>query len=312
MNEELLYRYLKVETTQEENEQILEWLDANPVKHQKELEALQYLYFSLEEGNPTHAQKSLRIGAFRRKIIYIASAAAALALIAGANYIGKEQAYNELTTRMTSLEIPGGQRMQITLEDGSQVWLNAGTRMEYPAVFGCTERRVRLYGEAMFAVKHEQSRPFIVETFASEVQVLGTRFNVVAEESSQIFSTALLEGSIKVVSKSNQEVLLLEPNDEANLVDGHIVKNTIDDPVAMQWTEGIVSMRGLTFEELMSKFEKAFGVEIVIRVKIMPILDIQRGKIRVADGIDHALRVVQLAAKFKFSRNEEANLIVIE
>lgn len=312
MNEELLYRYFKVETTSKENEQILEWLDADPVKHQQELEAAQYLYFTLEGANPASRAKPSRILSLRKALTYFASAAAVAALMVGANYIGKQETYIKFTSRMATLEVPNGQRMQITLEDGSKVWLNAGTRLEYPVVFGRGERRVKLSGEAMFAVEHEKSRPFIVETFASEVEVLGTKFNVMADEASSKFSTALLEGSVKIIANCDHETLILAPNEVVNLVNGRLVKDVINDPMAMKWPEGIISLKGLTFLELMSKFEKAYGVKILIRLKIMPTLDIQRGKIRVSDGIDHALRVVQLATDFEFSRNDENNTIVIE
>ncbi|EKC56861.1 protein containing FecR protein domain protein, partial [human gut metagenome] len=64
--------------------------------------------------------------------------------------------------------------MQMTLADGTLVHLNAGTTLEYPVVFSRKDRRVKLTGEALFEVAHNAKHPFIVETFATDLQVLGT------------------------------------------------------------------------------------------------------------------------------------------
>ncbi|MEG2061889.1 MAG: FecR domain-containing protein [Alistipes sp.] len=312
MNEELLYRYFRGATTSEENNQIWEWLASDPEKNKKEMRDVRYILSALDNGIcssipvPMHSH-----GLVRRIVRYSVGVAALVALLIGANFLGQHKIYSDISSRSVVMQVPVGQRMQITLEDGSKVWLNAGTRLEYPAVFGKGKRCVRLFGEAMFEVQHEHTRPFIVETFASDVEVLGTKFNVMADEVAGQFSTALLEGSVKVVGKNNGGTLFMQPNDVVSLVNGRLVKKKIDDPVEFLWTEGIISIKGMTFAELMSKFEKTYGVKIEIESKVMPKLDIRSGKIRMADGIDHALRVLQLTADFEYSRNEERNSIVI-
>lgn len=86
--------------------------------------------------------------------------------------------------------------MELTLEDGSRLWLNSGTELEYPAVFSRKSRDVVLHsGEVMFDVANDGRRPFNVETYASTISVLGTKFNVSVDEASGEFSAALLRGS---------------------------------------------------------------------------------------------------------------------
>lgn len=85
------------------------------------------------------------------------------------------------------MQAPNGQRLKLTLPDGTGVQLNSGSVIEYPSVFGKDVRRIRLSGEAMFDVTHNEEQPFVVETFASDIRVLGTRFNVVANENASDF-----------------------------------------------------------------------------------------------------------------------------
>ena len=105
----------------------------------------------------------------------------------GAAYLGKVVYHHSLSEREMSICVPAGQRMQMTLADGSHVQLNAGTTLEYPVVFDRKARRVKLSGEALFEVTHDSSHPFIVETFATDIQVLGTKFNVLADSGSELF-----------------------------------------------------------------------------------------------------------------------------
>lgn len=215
-----------------------------------------------------------------------------------------------MASQITSFETPAGQRVSLDLADGTHVWLNSGSRIEYPVVFDRRIRRVRISGEAMFDVTHDADRPFIVETFASRIEVLGTKFNVVADESRSLFSTTLLEGKVKV--SSGDQNVILHPDEVVNLINGHLLVFHNNDPVAMQWPEGILSMKGISFEELMAKFERIYDVKIVYECEKIPMIEFASGKIRISDGIDHALRVLQHVSDFTYERDEEHNIIRIK
>lgn len=107
-----------------------------------------------------------------------------------------------LAEQINTLQVPYGQRLKFTLPDGSSVQLNSGAKIEYPSVFKKNLRRVKLSGEAVFDVEHDERCPFVVETFASDIRVLGTKFNVVADERHQRFSTALLQGRVQLQTGS--------------------------------------------------------------------------------------------------------------
>lgn len=315
MNPRLLTKYQENTATDAEMEQVLDWLDADPA-HRRELDERDKVF----AASAVHGTRLLhrmqksesRRGAVRRIVRYALEAAAVVAVGFGLSQAMMEQRIGEWAQRTTTLEVPAGHFMSMKLQDGTTVWLNSGTKLEYPLVFAKGERRVKVEGEAMFDVEHDPAHPFVVETFACDVEVLGTKFDVVAEQTNNIFSTALLRGSVKVTSRlAAREQVVLRPNEEVRLVGGHLSLDRINDPEGYLWTEGKISIKGLSFAELMRKFEKSFGVKITIEREQMPALNYNHGKIRISDGVDSALRLLQMAGNFTYTRNEEDGTIVI-
>lgn len=313
MQEETIYRYLVGRCSREEELAVKEWYAENPEEHQREIDRVRFLFESTlihhTVGRPAARQAASGSMPLRPFIRRVMRAAAVVALMVGSAYAAHEYAYGEMSGRTTTFEVPAGQRIGIDLADGTHVWLNAGSRIEYPAVFGRGSRRVKVSGEAMFDVTHDAQRPFIVETYASTIEVLGTKFNVEADEAADRFSTSLIRGKVKV-SAEGQEVYL-NPDQTVDLIDGNLVVTRTQDPACMLWTEGILSMKGVSFEELMGKFEKLYDVRFVYECRTMPVVEFASGKIRIADGVDHALKVLQHVAKFSYEHDQESNVIYI-
>jgi ferric-dicitrate binding protein FerR (iron transport regulator) len=100
---------------------------------------------------------------------------------------------------MTSVATPRGGTYQITLPDGTKVWLNAASSLSFPSTFqGLGNRKVELSGEAYFEVAKDKTHPFIVSSSKQEVEVLGTHFNINSYADEQVTRTTLLEGSVRV------------------------------------------------------------------------------------------------------------------
>ena len=312
MQDEIIYRYLTGNCTQEEETYIKEWYAQDPANHQRKIDRVRFLFESMLVHHVIGAaeKKPNRIWTPRVVVRHSIRIAALLALFTGGLYWMRSHTYKEMSSQMTAFEVPAGQRVSLNLADGTHVWLNSGTRIEYPAVFDRKIRRVHIDGEAMFDVTHDTDRPFIVETFASEVEVLGTKFNVLADKEHETFSTALIDGKVKI-TVGNQNVVL-HPGEVASLVNKRLTVTQNDDPVAMQWTDGILSMKGVSFEDLMSKFEKLYDVRIIYECEKIPTIEFASGKIRISDGIDHAFRVLQHVADFTYERDEEHNVIRIK
>ena len=313
MQKEVIYRHLIGKSTPEEELAIKEWYYRNPDECQKEIDEVRFLF----EGALLHyaigkpeARTMRKPRGLRLNIRRVMRVAAVIALLVSCMFGMRELAFHGVSGQMTAFEVPAGQRIAIDLSDGTRVWLNSESRIEYPAVFGRRSRKVKISGEAMFDVVPDANRPFTVETFASTIEVLGTKFNVEADEAAGRFSTTLIRGKVKV-STEGQEVVL-HPDQTVDLVNGNLVVVPTDDPATLLWTEGILSMKNVSFEELMTKFEKLYDVRIVYRCQNMPVIEFSSGKIRVADGIDHALRVLQHVSKFDYERDEQSNIIYIK
>ncbi|MBO9574092.1 MAG: FecR family protein, partial [Chitinophagaceae bacterium] len=99
-----------------------------------------------------------------------------------------------------TMSTPRGGQYQLTLPDGSKVWLNAASSIRYPVTFGKT-REVSITGEAWFEVAQNKSAPFIVKTITDEITVLGTSFNINSYSDEPAVKTSLAEGSIKINNK---------------------------------------------------------------------------------------------------------------
>ncbi len=179
-------------------------------------------------------------------------------------------------------------------------------------MFAGKERRVKVSGEAMFDVAHDARHPFVVETFACDVEVLGTKFDVVADEAESRFSASLLRGSVKVTSRLDpSEQYVLRPDESVHLVGGHLSRRILEDKEDFLWTDGIISIKGHDFGQLMERFERSFGVKIVVERERMPQIDYNHGKIRISDGVDSALRLLQMASDFTYVKDSENDVITI-
>lgn len=313
MQKETIYSYLVGKCTDEEEKAIKDWYNENPEEHQREIDRVRFLFEGTlihhDIGKPVVRTKARRM-TLRPVVRNFMRVAAVAALLVGGMYAMRQHVYDEVSSQMMAFEVPDGQRISIDLADGTHVWLNSGSKIEYPAIFDRRCRQVRVSGEAMFDVARDESRPFIVETYASKIEVLGTKFNVEADEVNNRFSTSLIRGKVKV-STAGHEVYL-NPNQTVDLVDGNLVVTPTEDPAAMLWVDGILSMKGVSFEELMNKFEKLYDVRIVYRCQTKPVIEFASGKIRIADGIDHALKVLQHVTDFSYEHDEESNTIYIK
>lgn len=238
-----------------------------------------------------------------------ANAAAAVLIFFLAQGIGRHNVTKELENSPVSVSAPLGQRLELTLSDGSVVNLNAGSSIEYPALFRGGERNVRLRGEALFDVRHDEAKPFIVNTSAAKIQVTGTRFNVLADEETEEFAATLIEGKVQVTSGG--QTIVLSPDQKAVLKDGKLHVETVEAEDAALWTEGIIDITGADFLRLIRRMEKAYGVKIVIERDDIPSIGASSGKIRVSDGIDHAMGILSQLSDFEFVKDEVSGTVHI-
>jgi hypothetical protein len=211
----------------------------------------------------------------------------------------KEILYNTITT-------PRGGQYQIELPDGSQVWLNAASSLRFPTAFAGKERRVEITGEAYFEVAKNKSMPFIVKVNNSEVQVLGTHFNIMAYDDEGVLKTTLLEGSVKF--SCNNLNKLLSPGQQSNLTsDGSIkVLSNVDVDDVMAWKNGVFNFNDASIESVCRQLARWYNVDIVYSGTID---DLFYAKIPRNTNLSKVLDLLQRTGKVHF-RIEGKKLLV--
>lgn len=162
---------------------------------------------------------------------------------------------------------PYGQTRQITLPDGSRVWLNSGTYVFYPDRFD-RERQLFVSGEVYMDVTKDPAHPFRVDTRNVSIRVLGTRFNVRSYNEDKYVETSLVEGSVALgLKQAGDTTILMRPGDKI-LVDNAtsaVVRERFDCAHYTSWRDGFHTFRHKSLGEIARDLERIFDVQIVIR-----------------------------------------------
>jgi transmembrane sensor len=238
--EELLVKYLTGEADQNEREAARKWIceSADNSRHFDELKDIYravkvtgltdsyntdlswervktkyYKELATKEKSVDRTEKRMFI---RDLMKYAAFFALVLTIgVVALRYIDKKME-RKLSEIWYTVESPYGSRVRLILADGSKVWLNAGSNFRYSSLFGQTNRKVFLNGEAFFSVKKDSSRQFVVTTPHLDVKVYGTEFNVKAYSNEDNVQTTLVSGSITLegdlITKTGKQSVTLEPN----------------------------------------------------------------------------------------------------
>ena len=166
----------------------------------------------------------------------------------------EKSGYKELRTS-------AGERVELTLEDGTHLVANSKTRILYPEKFAKGERLIYAEGEVYLEVSKDKRRPFIVKSKGFEVKVLGTVFNV-NNTSDTTAQVVLVEGAVEVITDKDNHIRM-KPNDMVSLENDEITQlTTVDAGEYVLWVNGILAVQGETLEALANRLSDYFGVKI--------------------------------------------------
>lgn len=221
-------------------------------------------------------------------------------------------------------ETAKGVRSVFTLRDGTEVRLNADSRLEYPAVFSDSTREVFLTGEAFFDVSKDRRHPFIIHTKDMDIQVLGTTFNVKAYANESKTETTLLHGAITVtLHDRSKKRILLKPSQKLvlkNLRTEHqrlpVNRNDLDTTlraltyfkpdhqtiIETSWTENKLTFKNEDFSSLARSLERWYNIEISFenestrQLRFTGIIE--------KENIQEAMKALQLTEKFSYTIND--------
>jgi len=198
-------------------------------------------------------------------------------------------------SKMNEVVIPFGRRSQLVLEDGTKVWLNAGSRFAFPTKFTGKKREVFLEGEAYFEVAKNIHMPFFVNTAQIAVKVLGTKFNISAYLSESSIETVLLEGKVSLNEPSSLGFLknetILSPHQRASYNKSQNIFQVKDEPdveYVIAWTEGWFKYSHENLSDVLRKLERYYNVKFIFESKL-PSDVILTGKLDLKESIENVL-----------------------
>lgn len=200
--------------------------------------------------------------------------------------------------KFNTLSTSNGETYQVRLPDGSAVWLNAASSLTYSAkLIQNGKRSVTLSGEAYFQVTKDKSHPFVVSTAGQQVEVLGTHFNVNAYADEPITATTLVEGSVKVSSGSDQQ--MLKPGFQARNNGNGIKISKVNLEGVTDWKDGEFNLDETDFRVAMRKIARWYDVEVIYE-KSVP-MDIEAwGWISRDSKLSSVLKLIENSGMVKF------------
>lgn len=310
MNTKLLQKYISGNATEAEKQSVTEWIQESP-ENMREYMALRKVHdIALWRTENVRAAKKGNVVSMKRVFIEIAKVAAVVAIVLFGSYFWKNADTEKGAIAMQSIYVPAGQRAELTLADGTKVWLNARTTLTFPGEFTGETRNVKIDGEGYFDVSKNAEKPFIVETQKLNIRVLGTEFNVKAYSDKNVWETALLRGSVEIYSSVSNSTMELTPSTAATLVGNSLQKRKIDDTEYFRWREGLICFNNISVKEMFERLELYYGVKIDVKnTKILS--NKYTGKFRIDDGVEQVLRVLKLKHRFTYTRDDENNTIII-
>jgi transmembrane sensor len=180
------------------------------------------------------------------------------------------QKMNNSKVVFNTVIVPYGKRTQITLSEGTKVWLNSGSKLVYPAVFAADKREVYIDGEAVFDVTHRKDKPFVVSTKDFDIKVLGTIFNVSSYSDDEYSSTVLEQGKIELICRGvsvlSQEKLDISPGILAVFDRNQktFEQQQVNPRKYLSWREGYLILNSEKLENIVKKLNRYYNIEMVI------------------------------------------------
>lgn len=272
MNKELLLKYISGKASQQEKEEVAAWIDADAA-NLKEFLSLRKSYnaFIWQDTAATDIQKKSPKTFFLSPAVQrLLQVAAVFAIAFGLSYMLLQTLQKE-DIEMQTVCVPAGQRTQVTLADGTMVWVNGKSTLTFPNRFSSRTRNVELDGEAYFDVRKDPERQFIVSTaHQSAIKVLGTKFNVKAYKEADEVITTLVEGKVNFEFNNadrQPQYIALAPGQRLvyNSLNGKTELYATSGERELSWKDGKIIFRQTSLREVLEVLSDRYNAEFVIR-----------------------------------------------
>lgn len=315
----LLESFMRGETSPDEEQVLVDWLrspEANEqlsnyyretwINSSQELaaEIQGRMYTNIKKRmhsvhSEPYTQQSKRISPLRYLLQYAAVVLLVLMAGIGGHVYTSSQMKNSPTDKRYLVQTEKGQRANITLPDGTVVWLNSYTQLHYNADYGTTSRVVSLTGEAYFEVAKNKEKPFIVKTQGMDVEALGTTFNVKAYQEDSRIITTLFSGAVRISTDKNKVILSPDENATLERKSGRLAVHKLENSsYAKMWRDNDLVFNGETLEEIAVLLNRMYNVRIVFKSE--PIKKYRFSGVICNNSLDNVIELISLTSPITY------------
>ena len=213
------------------------------------------------------------------------------------------------TGNLNQIIVPKGKRANIIFSDGTQIYVNADTRVIYPAVFAKDKREILVTGEAYLDVTPDSSRPFIVKTNAFNVKVLGTQFNVCVYGDEPKASVVLVEGRVEVENDKHVKEVLA-PNQMIELGNKGVSIKEVDVFEYICWKDNLMQVNDRKVGDVLNKLARYYGRTIVFDKEIAEIP--LSGKLDLRGSLEDVVEIICQSLFLRQETDKENNIIILK
>jgi hypothetical protein len=210
---------------------------------------------------------------------------------------------------MNKIIVPYGKRSKLELSDGTKVWVNSGSVLEFPGKFIGKTRIVKLSGEIFLEVAKDK-KPFIVHTADMDIIVYGTTFNVSSYADGNISSVVLVEGKVGVKTILSGEETMMKPSEMLSFQDNRLYKETVDTRKYTSWKDGYLLLNQTPVTDVLKQLEQYYNLSFDIRDNVNLHSITCTGKIYLSSNLDDIMKTISLLSSTKY--RWENNKIYIE
>lgn len=219
------------------------------------------------------------------------------------------------TDVLNQMIVPFGKHSNIILSDGTRVFLNSGSRLEFPSAFSGKTREVSLEGEAFFEVTPDKTKPFFVKTENFNMKVYGTTFNVQAYHSDDANNVVLVEGKVSMNSvwEPDSPEIFLEPNQKATIANGNskfVISNVENTDIYTAWKEGYLTFTNEEISDVLKRVSRYYNIEIVTDLPVNK--EKIYGKLDLKDDLERVLEGIAFISKTKFQKQTDKYVFTAE
>ena len=241
------------------------------------------------------------ISFYRRFSIAAVAAAAVIGVFFTVTLVNIGREHNEeavAAASWTRLTVPEGEHVDMTLSDGTRLYVNSGSEVEIPSVFDPEKREIRMTGEVYLEVAKDAERPFFVETEDFDVRVYGTSFNVSAYPEDGVSSVVLVEGSVAV--SAGDMTRFIEPGQKMEISGGRMDVSDVDVMEYVGWKDRIIITGGQTLDQIMQKLARYYGADISVSDEVAGMM--MNGKLDLQEDLSSVLDNLCILLPLEYER----------